>query len=443
MQHHDFAPHTGITLNMFTAIRFTFKEAVSDAAGPTAAAQIQWTKSAVPTISNIETVVDAMPRPRPDAWRTCHLHNSVRSPLDNLHGNFEATLASLAYRVQPGVAAKSKAFAEVLGPLGTAQATRLKAWRNWKTVITWAIANNALDNILPMDQPTFQALLWELTALGATHSTLKGVIDAVAGRHREARLPSPLSGNLSYQRLNKSLARVIGKPHLRKFGITRDMVVQLLSYRTSSPIVLRNNLLCCTMTMGIMRPAEASLSQSCDYEFQADFNKGLTQFEGCGSLRTLQRKNDQIRAGHEMRFGKSADPALDINHQLRLFMNLVGTNPKPGCTKQRRPGARCPVCPPLFPKLQLADDGSYSIADDPVPSAALISTMVVSALKNIGIHGPAFSGVSCRMGGLTIATEACVTEACKSCGCSPGTPSSERPATTFDRLYDTWRAFKL
>ncbi len=142
------------------------------------------------------------------------------------------------YRVQPGVAAKSKAFAEVLDPLGTAQATRLKAWRNWKTVITWAIANSALDNILPMDQPTFQALLWELTALGATHSTLKGVIDAVAGRHHKARLPSPLSGNLSYQRLNKSLARVIGKPHLRKFGVTRDRAVQLLSYRTSSPIVL-------------------------------------------------------------------------------------------------------------------------------------------------------------------------------------------------------------
>ncbi len=94
MQHRDFAPHTGITLNMFTAIRSTFKEAVTDATGPTAAAQIQWTKSAVPTISNIETVVDAMPRPRPDAWRT-----------------------------------------------------RLKAWRNWKTV--GAITNNALDNILP------------------------------------------------------------------------------------------------------------------------------------------------------------------------------------------------------------------------------------------------------------------------------------------------------
>ncbi len=147
-------------------------------------------------------------------------------PLDNLHVNFEATLASFAYNVQPSVAAKSKAFSKVLSPLGTAHATRLKAWINWKTVITWAIANNALDNILPKDQSTFQALQWELTALGAAHPNLKGVIDAVAGQHREAKLPSPLSGNLSYQleRLNKSLARVIGKPHLCKCGVTRDMV---------------------------------------------------------------------------------------------------------------------------------------------------------------------------------------------------------------------------
>ena len=32
--------------------------------------------------------------------------------------------------------------------------------------------------------------------------------------------------------------------------------------------------------------------------------------------------------------------------------------------------------------------------------------MVVSGLKTIGIHNPAFTGMSCRMGGLTVATEA-------------------------------------
>ena len=37
--------------------------------------------------------------------------------------------------------------------------------------------------------------------------------------------------------------------------------------------------------------------------------------------------------------------------------------------------------------------------------------MVVSALGDIGIRSPAFTGASCRMGGLTVATEAGVPEA--------------------------------
>ncbi len=64
--------------------------------------------------------------------------------------------------------------------------------------------------------------------------------------------------------------------------------------------------------------------------------------------------------------------------------------------------------------------------------------MVVSALKTIGVDNPAFTGMSCRMGGLTVATEA-------------GVPESilwmqsghAHRLTDPDRLYDTWRAFKL
>ncbi len=43
---------------------------------------------------------------------------------------------------------------------------------------------------------------------------------------------------------------------------------------------------------------------------------------------------------------------------------------------------------------------------DPVPSPALFSGTVVSALRMIGVDTTAFPGVRCRMGGLTIATEA-------------------------------------
>ena len=147
-----------------------------------------------------------------------------------------------------------------------------------------------------------------------------------------------------------------------------------------------------------------------------------------------------------MRFGKSIDPDLDINFQLELLMDKLGTRPKPGCTKATRPGRRCPVCPPLFPKLRLDASGQHVLADDPTPTATLMSSMVVSALKTLGIHNPSFTGMSCRMGGLTVVTEAGVPE---SILWMQSGQAQDRAARRYvrltdpDRLYDSWRAFKL
>ena len=75
-----------------------------------------------------------------------------------------------------------------------------------------------------------------------------------------------------------------------------------------------------------------------------------------------------------------------------------------------------------------------------------MSSMVVSALKTIGVHNPAFTRMSCRMGGLTVATEAGVPE---SILWMQSGHAQDRAARRYvrltdpDRLYDTWRAFKL
>jgi hypothetical protein len=107
-----------------------------------------------------------------------------------------------------------------------------------------------------------------------------------------------------------------------------------------------------------------------------------------------------------MRFGKSQDPKLDLNHQLGLFMDLTNTRPFKSCTACSRVGRRCTSCPPLFPKLIRGKDDTWDLHPDPVPTPALISSMVIAALRKINVDTSSFSGVSCRMGGLTIATEA-------------------------------------
>jgi hypothetical protein len=278
----------------------------------------------------------------------------------------------------------------------------------------------------------------------ASNSTLKSVVDSIVARHREARVASPVQGHLGYTRLARCLARVLGRPHNHKRRITRDMVVSLLRASPPNLVSFRNKLATSTLTIGCMRPAEGAAALTCDLVFDSDFNMGLTQFCGCTTLHCLMRKQDQERKGHQMRFGTSLDPQLDINFQLGLFMDLAGTRPRTNCN--RRPGKRCTACPPLFPKLVRGPCGAWVVAPNPSPSSALVSSMVVSAVKSIGVDTTAFSGVSCSMGGLTVATEAGVPEHIlwmQSGHAQDRTARRYVRLTDPDRLYDTWLAFRL
>jgi hypothetical protein len=187
----------------------------------------------------------------------------------------------------------SLAFTTVITPLGTARATRVMAWRNWCTVLTWAATLASLGHILPMSARVLQALLWEFTSLGASNSTLKSVVNAIVARHRDARLPSPLQGHLSYSRLTRCLARVLGRPHNFKQGVTRDMVVALLRSNPADLVAFRNQNVVNTLTIGCMRPPEGAAALTCELVFDADYNAGLRQYKGCATLWCLMRKNDQ------------------------------------------------------------------------------------------------------------------------------------------------------
>ncbi len=62
-----------------------------------------------------------------------------------------------------------------------------------------------------------------------------------------------------------------------------------------------------------------------------------------------------------MRFGKSADPELDLNYQLGclgLLMDLAHNQPSPACAADRHRGKRCLACAPRFPKLVKGPGGS-------------------------------------------------------------------------------------
>jgi hypothetical protein len=159
----------------------------------------------------------------------------IASPLDTTDGLYEHIIARLASTTPATVAAMSQAFATVIAPLGTAPATRVKAACNWcscLTKLTWALAGGALPQILPMPTDVLLAMLRDFTAMGASKSTLRSVVDAVTVicRHRAGQLPSPVTGSLAYSRLAWSLGRLLATQHPHKMGVTRDMVVALLRY---------------------------------------------------------------------------------------------------------------------------------------------------------------------------------------------------------------------
>ena len=184
-------------------------------------------------------------------------------------------MALLARNTPTTVDSMSRAFTDLIAPLGTARATRLKAWRNWRSCLTWGTARNTLNRILPMDHDTLLAMLWDFTAMGASRSTLKSIVDSVIARHRDGNLPSPVTGPAAYSRLTRCLGRLLGTQHPHKLGITRDMVVSLLRYSPRNLLEFRNKLVVCTLTVGCMRPGEGARAQSCNLRFNADFLTGL------------------------------------------------------------------------------------------------------------------------------------------------------------------------
>ena len=430
---------------MFAQRRADFRRDAAQALGHDLAPHALWSTGAIPAIRNPD-LYQHLVRAQCPLWQAALHNGTADSPLDNTDGHYEPVLTHIVRHTPTTITAMSQAFATHITPLGSARGTRVKAWRSWLGALTWGLARNTLNQILPMSAETLQAMLWDFTTMGASKATLKAVVDSVLARHREARLPSPITGPLGYSRLARCLGRLLGSQHPHKMPVTRDMVVHLLRQQPDDLLGLRNKLVTITLTIGCMRPGEAADQTACDLVPDSDYQKGLLEYKDCSTLFTNFRKNDQERKGHQMRFGKATDPSLDLNYQLGLFMDIAGTRPSKQCRRQSLRGKRCPDCLPLFPKLVKGPNGSWVVAPNPRPSAAMVSGMVVSALRGIGLDTTAFSGVSCRMGGLTTAIEAGVPEHIL---WMQSGHAQDRAARRYvrlthpDRLYDTWRAFRL
>ena len=297
-----------------------------------------------------------------------------------------------------------------------------------------------------MSQKVLHAFLMELLCLDCSHSTIKSFLDCIQSRHRMFYKPSPLVGQSSYQRLCRSLRRFQGRQAPYKYPIHRSLVAQVLSFRAPTISCRRDCLKAALATICCLRPMEGARLQSCDIFFDFDMACGSPDYEGTAAVNVMSRKNDQARKGHHPRIGRSNSDALDLVHQLRIFMTQADIAPRAGCRKRQRPHARCPVCPPLFP---LSSRGAHreTLMSHRPPSPAAFSQMIVRALGYIGCDTSAFSGVCARRGGLSTAVEAGVPEPIL--WLQSGHAQTRAAARVYIRLqnpslsFATWRAFSL
>ena len=276
----------------------------------------------------------------------------------------------------------------------------------WRQVITFGLAHGIMHKILPMGLEELKALTLELLMLGASANSIKNVWSAIEYWHRMAGLNPPLSPPLAFKRLFKAVASIKGTPGRLQFPVGAHHVRQLLSLVGLSRLELRSILVTVLGTAGCCRVEEVGNMQICDllWELDAAYHDSLV---GGLAIRIYRRKQDTGRFGLYIRV-----PAGALVEWLRRYVAALGLRRDERCSKGDSPGARCPVCDPVFPRTVVGRTGEAHNQVGPLRpmSRQQVSGAVKTAIALLGLDNRHYSGISMRRGGITAAVQAGVPE---------------------------------
>lgn len=405
--------------------------------------EARWTGERLPALVNIDVLRGWAGLPEGAALRRWLLEDvSQMTAVERGNG----TWGSLTAGLEPGNGARVEdlvaAYDRDLLPARTQHSTRCAYWRMWRFCLTWGVAWNALDRLVPMSDETLKAITYSLVHCDATPGSITQCWSAIQHRHRMFGLPAPLAGRGEFSAWARGLRSVAGRPRKLTQPIDRNIVVDLLELRTTALVDMRNRMLTVVGTLACLRTAEIADLQVCDVLFDLHARAFGAAYVGTAALRVIKRKNDSERRGHFPVLGKAEDPRRDVVHQLRAYMERMNLAVQPGCGKALRPGARCPRCPALFSLL--AAGGKRATGQ------ACTRQMVSEAIKHaVGLvrRDPGlFSGISARKGGLSTAVAAGVPEEILYLQSGHGMARAGRRYMALpepSRLYETFKAFRL
>ena len=399
----------------------------------------------MPTLKNIQFLA-ASPLFSGQDLRAIFRDVSMPTALERSDGNWEGVVLDLG---GPSMGATVAELAEMfdthIAPARARPRTRGGHWRNWSLVVTWAVVRKATREIFPMPIVTLKAITMDLVSLAASRNQIEAVWCAIQARHRLFGLAPPLAGRGEFTAWSRSLGTIMGRPLSLKLPIHKSVVAWLLRWRPETLVENRARLMTALATLACLRVSELSRLQVCDLWFDWHAGWGVEGYLGTCAVHVAYRKNDAERKGHHPALGRSRQRDLDIVRQLLVWMERTGLRVQPGCPKRQRPAARCPVCPPLFPRTQRGRGGVTVVTNMPC-CPQRTSAIIKSAAEAAGCCGARFSGISARKGGLSTAIEAHVDECILYLQSGHGPEKAARrymhmrdPA----RLFETFAAFDL
>jgi hypothetical protein len=301
------------------------------------------------------------------------------------------------------VAAGASLFHSEVMTSALADKTRARYHDLWRGFVTYGLAQRDLQSIMPATKEMVQAWAMQLLMLGASPSLVRSSIAAVQTRHSEHGFPAPLSEPRLFKRTMRAVLALQGAPRRQITPITRKMMRRLMQLRKLTPGQRRDVTLTVAGTQLCARVGEIKRLQVCDFleNFDVAYSR---RYRGSAAMRIRKRKQDRERKGLYPRLLKGSTKIMCIVKRLRSMMTERRLTVSIRCTKQERPAARCPHCPPLFASFR-EENGR------PLPmSRQQVTGAVKRAIGLIKKDNASFSGISMRRGGISQAVHARVPE---------------------------------
>ena len=361
---------------------------------------LRYTSHDFPTIENVELL-----RAEAQFWRLGEakmrhlLHDtSVRTAVDDGDGHFPAVYARRKTSRLSDPADLTAIFNECMEPGQLQPPTRLAYWGSWRTVLTWAVAHDSVDSLLPMSQDTLKAITREALMVGLSAGTIRNLWSAIENRHRLFGYEAPLAmRGGDFTRFSKAVASAKGMPSRLLFPIGVHHINQLLELGGLTLTQTRNLMMTIVGTVMCMRVNEIDQLQICDVLWGLDM-EFRPMYQNTFACHIYKRKQDTARKGLYPRAGSA------VFTRLRSYVDRAGLAVDDDCSKDDAPGARCRACLPLFPRI--VNNSATPIA----VSRQQVTNAVLDTLKLIGVDTCHYSGISMRRGGISAGLAARVPE---------------------------------